>query len=1184
MASSKDTGRSLRAKARRHYNEGEHQDDEIEGKRTWNLEEKLTSERFTNKWVKIMQGQEFTMKFLQEGGFDTPMLFKSTEDLGIKIPGKDFTVNDVKQHVGSRRQVDVMDVNTQKGVEMSMAQFAKYYENKERENLYNVISLEFSKTKLEDFVQAPSIVRQIDWVDIVWPRHLKKDQRDSTNTLAEMKYPKVQKYCLMSVAGCYTDFHVDFGGTSVWYHILHGKKVFWLIPPSEDNLELYENWVLSGKQSDIFLGDRVKECTKIVLEAGYTFMIPSGWIHAVYTPADSLVFGGNILHSFHIHRQLRVAQIEDRTHVPFKFRYPFFWEMNWFALERYVHTLTGKSFLAKAKVDKRKSLTSVEKSDEEASESQVIKKEKIDDETDGVDSKERLDGANSISDTSDVYESSHGVMGNAPKVQVKEENDVASPESDNTEEMDFHETETEIIVDKKPDPLTDFTNSGSSETMSNGDHKPNCLQRSLSKDGSCTSNSDTVKVKREPVNEGYSDRQCPEIKQERENDEGTSGDTSRKQHVHLCRHELIGLRVLHHQLENLPQGKRNVPELITDPDSLLQSAKEMLAEHLEDCQEGAVTGLPVLKCPKSNVTRVPKALKCKASLGYRPVGAKRLASGMRRRRTRCKKCDNCTSDDCRQCHYCKDMKKYGGPGRMKQSCVARQCLYPMLPHNALCVICTKEDRPGSSEVKGNPEVSSLMECHQCNEIVHPECLTEQKALEVDGVINEDLANSWECPKCVAKKDTQDENTEDITAIKKRKDSSSSGVKSQPKRGRPPLKSTEVKPSSLFSKSMTLRGIGGYSSALRFYRPGRGRGGTRQQLLAKQKVLQAKIHSMRGKKRRITQEARELRQSPLTTNPDNEENEENEQIVIKEEPKDRVDTILMEKRPASVKPKFIIRPLPGNQPPKYCPMIDGTNHKVERSIWLHMFRFLGHGDLCRCLCVCKTWNRWCYDASLWHTINLTQVPLNKYVMVGVVRRQPVCVDLSGCNITKLQLAWLIVRIPALRELYLARTPLQAVAALCSANCPQLLVLDLQWVCLKDSHLATLLSPIREHRPGLLDDCTKLHKLRELRLAGSDITDASMELLVEQTPYLVKLDLSYCGNITNHGLCALLIEESPLVHSLTELNVSGCHQLTDITLVSLAHCTRLRKVLALSCAHLTKDTWKAWAVDSNVQLIL
>lgn len=41
----------------------------------------------------------------------------------------------------------------------------------------------------------------------------------------EMMYPKVQKYCLMSVKGCFTDFHVDFGGTSVWYHILKGAKV-----------------------------------------------------------------------------------------------------------------------------------------------------------------------------------------------------------------------------------------------------------------------------------------------------------------------------------------------------------------------------------------------------------------------------------------------------------------------------------------------------------------------------------------------------------------------------------------------------------------------------------------------------------------------------------------------------------------------------------------------------------------------------------------------------------------------------------------------------------------------------------------------------------------------------------------------------------------------------------------------
>ena len=40
-----------------------------------------------------------------------------------------------------------------------------------------------------------------------------------------------------------------------------------------------------------------------------------GWIHAVYTPRDSLVFGGNFLHSFNIEQQLRVAEVECTTEV-----------------------------------------------------------------------------------------------------------------------------------------------------------------------------------------------------------------------------------------------------------------------------------------------------------------------------------------------------------------------------------------------------------------------------------------------------------------------------------------------------------------------------------------------------------------------------------------------------------------------------------------------------------------------------------------------------------------------------------------------------------------------------------------------------------------------------------------------------------------------------------------------------
>ena len=40
-----------------------------------------------------------------------------------------------------------------------------------------------------------------------------------------------------------------------------------------------------------------------------------GWIHSVYTPVDSLVFGGNFVHSYNISLQLKAAKIEETTHV-----------------------------------------------------------------------------------------------------------------------------------------------------------------------------------------------------------------------------------------------------------------------------------------------------------------------------------------------------------------------------------------------------------------------------------------------------------------------------------------------------------------------------------------------------------------------------------------------------------------------------------------------------------------------------------------------------------------------------------------------------------------------------------------------------------------------------------------------------------------------------------------------------
>uniref|UniRef100_G3PVP3 [histone H3]-dimethyl-L-lysine(36) demethylase n=1 Tax=Gasterosteus aculeatus aculeatus TaxID=481459 RepID=G3PVP3_GASAC len=539
MADSKiRQSKRLRAGTRRRYHDDGISDEEIDGRRMFDLEEKV---------------HKLTYEFIQRGGLRDPIIFDKPDGLGIKMPDPDFSVNDVKMFVGSRRMIDVMDVSTQKGTEMSMAQWTRYYETPPtlREKLYNVISLEFSHTKLENLVQRPATVDLIDWVDNMWPRHLKERQRDSTNSITDMQYPKVQKYCLMSVEGCYTDFHIDFGGTSVWYHILRGGKVFWLIPPTPQNLELYENWVLSGKQGDIFLGDRASDCQRIELKQGCTFIIPSGWIHAVYTPTDSMVFGGNFLHSFNIPMQLNICNIEDRTRV-------------W------------KTF---------------------------------------------------------VFE---------PMMMMEEEEEGEE---------------------------------GCSE---------------------------------EEASEQQSDK--PAVK------------------VLLTALELEGMWNLLGKLEALPSNKKCVPAGIHNAPALITHIKALLKEHANDNQKLSYTGIPIVKWPKRfpSTPIIPRPQKPASSM-----------SVLRRRRVRCKRCEACMRPECGDCNFCRDMKKFGGPGKLKQTCVLRQCLSPGLPLSAVCEICKEPNQ----EESGDPSLT-LMECSNCAQIVHPACLTVQG----EGVVNKDLPSCWECPK------------------------------------------------------------------------------------------------------------------------------------------------------------------------------------------------------------------------------------------------------------------------------------------------------------------------------------------------------------------------------------------------------------------------------------------------------
>jgi Jumonji helical domain/AT hook motif len=277
----------------------------------------------------------------------------SPESIGMKveIPGLTSKTSKMAHNfrqiasiVGLSTAVNVIDVMEQKEVQgWTVGDLVEYFDEGESiqklttRGVLNQVSFEFSRTALEKMVNSPEIVREIDWICNAWPQ-----QFQISNSTGVKFYPIIQYYCVTSSIGAYMDFHIDLGGTSFWYHLVSGSKNFVLIEPTKQNLEVYESWAGDENKEKIFLPDLIPQKSTIIhliLKEKETMIVPSGWIHAVYTGMDSLVFGGNFLHGFATEMQILINEMEIRSNVKDKFRCPYFDITHIFAANMYLKRL-----------------------------------------------------------------------------------------------------------------------------------------------------------------------------------------------------------------------------------------------------------------------------------------------------------------------------------------------------------------------------------------------------------------------------------------------------------------------------------------------------------------------------------------------------------------------------------------------------------------------------------------------------------------------------------------------------------------------------------------------------------------------------------------------------------------------------------------------------------------------------
>ncbi|XP_014847615.1 PREDICTED: lysine-specific demethylase 2A-like isoform X3 [Poecilia mexicana] len=1282
----------LRTAPRRQYQDDGISDDEIEGKRTFDLHEKLQCERFGSDLVKHMEGKDFTYEYIQREGLRDPIIFKTTDGLGIQMPDPDFSVSDVKLFVGSRRIVDVMDVNTQKGIEMSMAQWRRYYETppSEREKLYNVISLEFSHTRLENLVKRPASVDLIDWVDNMWPRHLKERQRDSTNAIIDMHYPKVQKYCLMSVQGCFTDFHIDFGGTSVWYHILRGAKVFWLIPPTPQNLDMYENWVLSGKQGDIFLGDKCYDCQRIELQQGNTFIIPSGWIHAVYTPEDTLVFGGNFLHSFNIPMQLNIYNIEDRTRVPAKFRYPFYYEMCWYVVERYLFCLTNISHLTpefqkyslgigltRADVGSNdppiNGTNGVDGEDEEKPKVEEIKEEEGDEELE-----------NKIGTTRPVLtpfelEGLWNLLGKLEELPAHKKCVPAGIRN----AAALLEDMRAVLRERAGD---DFKLSCTGEPIVKWPERPSWYQPptppapviyrprlgpSLHKSKRSTKHTSISALRRRRVRckrcSACCRKECGDCQYC--HDMRKFGGPGRMKKSCVMRQCLMPAlpntarcavcgegefdesdpstyslmectacsQIVHRQCVKEPgEGKINkdlpscweCPRCYQGNDSDSESSSEEESEDSEGstfmpqskrsyqddvCEEGPsrgkrsrLHGRQTAPPPSQKLLlqhqqsrkresalehRLKKRIKMERSKLLRacldrsprflssrlisrlPSPVNRLSQGQIRGSGWATGSSHSSilggngsfgqqksshglvlhpKGEPRRGHGRGVRLRGGGAGRgIRGGGRHHKPEEDSEDSSSSSTNSSSSEEDEDEEEEEEEEESGLNNGRVGDKENRPQSRRGQPATEQDecgsGLGNQ---NGGE-------KDDEEEETEyDIP--KGDKDGSFIKVTLQ-KPPRAKQDSSAIVPKLEAVAPQTAASAATNQSKALHRPPIRNRGpcpdrNTNRVTPPRTRSRHTDSRSSNPDRLEASKQTRSTRPAKLSNGASSSSSTELHHLRV---------------------PLSALQEGGGDADRESC----GGGPSCEREVWVSVFRYLNRTDLCVCMAVCKNWYKWCLDKRLWARIDLSiKRTVTPQALTGIIKRQPVTLDLSWTNISKKQLNWLIGRLPGLKDLMLSGCSWSSISALCSTGCPLLRSLDLRNAYgVKDAQIRELVIP-----PGC-DNRSQLRSMQCLRLAGLDISDPTLRLVIRHMPHLTKLDLSHCNSLTDHSINLLTAVGSSTRNTLTELNLGGCSKLTDVCLKYLRRLSCISLLDLRGCKGVSRKACEAFISELSVNTL-
>ncbi|KAH9088460.1 hypothetical protein LEN26_019508 [Aphanomyces euteiches] len=261
---------------------------------------------YSNVAVRHVDPQDLTSAMMQANGFRDPIHVTKTIPGAVMPPGNIFP-HDIPSFLGSWTVAKTIEPSTLEFQPCSVIDIETHCRDAAFDAPWNWnVEFPIAATSLENQVQAPPIVQEIDWFHQLNPTCLL-----NPNTF-------------LSIYGADTfrDARISPCGSSSWLYVASGLPLnVFLIPPSATNMATFARWRLAdgSVHQSVFLPDAVDACLRLELLPHQTLFLPPGWIYALYVApqAGTCVFlSGYFLHGFSLHSQFQAHALENTLASP----------------------------------------------------------------------------------------------------------------------------------------------------------------------------------------------------------------------------------------------------------------------------------------------------------------------------------------------------------------------------------------------------------------------------------------------------------------------------------------------------------------------------------------------------------------------------------------------------------------------------------------------------------------------------------------------------------------------------------------------------------------------------------------------------------------------------------------------------------------------------------------------------